>query len=80
MRPGARSRGRELSRAVNSCHHRGMDKRLVIDSLREHKEELNAAGVVHLRVFGSVARDEEASPTSDVDLRRNSIRRSVIRW
>jgi predicted nucleotidyltransferase len=44
-----------------------MDKERVIGILREHAPELQAAGVVHLRVFGSVARGED-SPDSDVDL------------
>jgi hypothetical protein len=44
-----------------------MDKRHVISRLREHEGELKAAGIVHLRVFGSVARGE-ASQNSDVDL------------
>lgn len=44
-----------------------MDKRQVIQTLRAHEPELRAAGIVHLRLFGSVARDE-ASSASDVDL------------
>ena len=44
-----------------------MDKGLVLGVLRLHETELRAAGIIHLRVFGSVARDE-ASSTSDVDL------------
>jgi hypothetical protein len=44
-----------------------MDKGLVLEVLRLHETELRAAGIIHLRVFGSVARDE-ASSTSDVDL------------
>ena len=44
-----------------------MEKHHVISKLREYEPELRAAGVVHLRVFGSVARDE-ASALSDVDL------------
>jgi len=44
-----------------------MEKDRVIVILREHAPELKAAGVVHLRVFGSVARGE-SSPDSDVDL------------
>ena len=44
-----------------------MDKYFVIERLRQHEPELKAAGIVHLRVFGSVARDE-ASDSSDVDL------------
>jgi uncharacterized protein len=45
----------------------GMDKRAVIEILRHHESELKAAGIMHIRVFGSVARDE-ASSKSDVDL------------
>lgn len=45
----------------------GMDKGRVIETLRVHRDELRAAGVVHLSVFGSVARGE-ASERSDVDL------------
>ncbi len=44
-----------------------MDKGQIISKLREHEEELKAAGVLHLRLFGSVARGE-TSPESDVDL------------
>jgi predicted nucleotidyltransferase len=44
-----------------------MDKRHVISKLREHRDELSAAGIVHLRVFGSVARGE-SNDSSDVDL------------
>jgi predicted nucleotidyltransferase len=44
-----------------------MDKGYVIAKLRDHQSELRAAGIVHLRVFGSVAR-EEASFNSDIDL------------
>jgi uncharacterized protein len=44
-----------------------MDKRHVISKLREHRDELTAAGIVHLRLFGSVARGE-AHDSSDVDL------------
>jgi len=44
-----------------------MDKRSVIETLRLHESELKAAGIVHLRLFGSVARGE-ASAESDVDL------------
>jgi uncharacterized protein len=45
----------------------GMDKRFVIEKLRHHELELKAAGILHIRVFGSVARGE-ASSVSDVDL------------
>ena len=44
-----------------------MDRNLVIEKLRQHEPELRAAGIAHLRLHGSVARDE-ASVTSDVDL------------
>jgi hypothetical protein len=45
----------------------GSDINSVVLKLGEHKGELQAAGIVHLRVFGSVARGEAAA-TSDVDL------------
>lgn len=44
-----------------------MDRDRIVVILRNHAPELRAAGLVHLRVFGSVARGE-ASPQSDVDL------------
>ena len=44
-----------------------MDNRTVIERLRRHEAELKAAGVQHLRLFGSVARGEETEH-SDVDL------------
>ena len=44
-----------------------MDKGSVIQTLRMHETELRAAGIVHLRLFGSVARGE-ATEKSDVDL------------
>jgi uncharacterized protein len=44
-----------------------MDKGHVLSKLREHRDELAAAGIVHLRVFGSVARGD-ADHRSDVDL------------
>jgi predicted nucleotidyltransferase len=44
-----------------------MDKGYVIKVLREHEPELKAAGIVHLRLFGSVARGQ-GSAQSDVDL------------
>ncbi len=44
-----------------------MNKESVIETLRRHEPELRAAGIVHLRLFGSVARGEE-SAESDVDL------------
>jgi uncharacterized protein len=50
-----------------SAQNRVMAKRYVIAKLRDHESELRAAGIVHLRVFGSVARDE-SSFNSDIDL------------
>jgi uncharacterized protein len=44
-----------------------MDRGSVIAALRAHRAELEAAGVVHLRLHGSVARGN-ASTVSDVDL------------
>lgn len=49
------------------CENAGMDRATVLRVLREHEPELRAAGIVRLRVFGSVARGEE-TPESDVDL------------
>jgi uncharacterized protein len=43
-----------------------MDKEQVIATLRRHEFELKAAGIVHLRLHGSVARAERNS--SDIDL------------
>lgn len=44
-----------------------MDKSRVLQTLREHEPELKAEGIVHLRLFGSLARGE-GTPSSDVDL------------
>ena len=44
-----------------------MDRETVIAKLRNHQAELKSAGVLSLRLFGSVARGE-ARPDSDVDL------------
>jgi predicted nucleotidyltransferase len=44
-----------------------MDKERILAKLRQHEAELKAAGIVHLRLFGSVARGE-ATPEFDVDL------------
>jgi uncharacterized protein len=49
------------------CQNRAMDKDHVISKLNAHEQKLRAAGIVHLRVFGSVARGQ-ASSRSDVDL------------
>ena len=40
----------------------------VIEKLREHEAELRAAGVVHLRLHGSYARQTQVEPSSDIDL------------
>ena len=45
-----------------------MDKDRILAILRQHAPELKAAGLLHLRVFGSVARGEASPPHSDVDL------------
>jgi hypothetical protein len=44
-----------------------MNRHSVIAKLREHEPELKAAGIVHLRLHGSVARGDD-TPGSDVDL------------
>jgi hypothetical protein len=44
-----------------------VNRQHIIATLREHEPELKAAGIVHLRLFGSVAR-EEATGNSDIDL------------
>lgn len=45
----------------------GMDKDQVIAKLREHEDELRAAGAEHVSIFGSVARGE-ATAGSDLDI------------
>jgi uncharacterized protein len=49
------------------CQSSRMDKSSILQALRAHESELKAAGIVHLRLFGSVARGESSS-SSDVDL------------
>jgi predicted nucleotidyltransferase len=44
-----------------------MSRAEVLEKLRAHQAELRAAGIVHLRLHGSVARGDETSE-SDVDL------------
>jgi predicted nucleotidyltransferase len=44
-----------------------MTREEVIAVLRAHEAELKAAGIVHLHLHGSVARDD-SGPDSDVDL------------
>jgi uncharacterized protein len=55
------------TRASRLWHIDAMDRAHVIAALREHRAELEAAGVVHLSLHGSVARGD-ASTASDVDL------------
>jgi predicted nucleotidyltransferase len=44
-----------------------MDRSEIIAKLRQHEAELKAAGVLHLRLFGSVARGDQTR-LSDIDL------------
>ena len=44
-----------------------MDRESILATLRAHAPELKAAGLLHLRLFGSVARGDD-TPDSDVDL------------
>ena len=44
-----------------------MNKAEIIRTLRDHQVELGEAGVLHLALFGSVARNE-AGEASDIDL------------
>ena len=43
-----------------------MNRDQVLDALKAHEQDLRAAGVVSVSLFGSVARGE--SPTHDVDV------------
>src|SRR5258708_37999490 len=56
-----------VEEGARMAQNRVMDKSYVIETLRYHQPELKAAGIVHLRVFGSVARGN-ATPQSDIDL------------
>ena len=44
-----------------------VDRENILSVLRDHAPELREAGLVHLRVFGSVARNQ-ANHKSDIDL------------
>ena len=44
-----------------------MERDRILRILREHEAELKAAGLLHLRLFGSIARGDNTA-TSDVDL------------
>ena len=45
-----------------------MDRNRILAILRSHAPELQAAGLAHLRLFGSVARGD-ATPQSDIGLK-----------
>ncbi len=64
---GATRSGNVVENQTSLGENVGMDKGRVIETLRVHRDELRDAGVVHLSIFGSVARGE-ASEKSDVDL------------
>jgi len=44
-----------------------VDRENILSVLRDHAPELREAGLVHLRIFGSVARNQ-ANDESDIDL------------
>ena len=52
---------------MHLCQNFPMDRTAVIAKLREHAPELQAAGLMHVRVFGATAR-AESNDASDVDL------------
>jgi predicted nucleotidyltransferase len=59
-----------------------MERQTVLQTLREHETELKAAGITHLRLFGSVARGDQ-SQTSDIDLLADfdgSIRMTLVKF
>lgn len=58
---------RSLNEATPLWQSLNMNRQHIIATLREHEPELRAAGIVHLRLFGSVARNE-AVISSDIDL------------
>lgn len=76
-RPGRGSRYQNIADGITSsgiiavtvpiCQFKGMDKEHVIATLRAHGGELRAAGVVHLSLFGSVARGQ-SNCKPDVDV------------
>lgn len=45
-----------------------MDKATIIARLRDHENELKAAGIMHLSLHGSYARGTEVAGASDVDI------------
>jgi len=56
-----------LDRLTKHTYIGCMDRETVISTIRHHEDELRAAGVTGLSLFGSVARDE-ATETSDIDV------------
>ena len=44
-----------------------LDKDTLLNKLRQHQQELHEEGILHLSLFGSVARGQ-SGPGSDVDL------------
>lgn len=44
-----------------------MNREQVISTLRDHEPELRQRGVLHVGLFGSIARGE-ATPASDIDI------------
>ncbi len=56
-----------IAPATQICQHGPVDKKRILEILRDHEAELKASGLLHLRLFGSAARGE-ATPQSDVDL------------
>jgi uncharacterized protein len=58
---------RPLDHLAKSTYIAPMERGRVLSIIREHTDELRAAGVLRLSLFGSVARDE-ATEESDVDV------------
>jgi uncharacterized protein len=67
LRGDRSAKGKAVEEGEILAQNSGMDTSHVIAKLRDHQPELRAAGIVHLRVFGSVARDQ-SSISSDIDL------------
>ena len=44
-----------------------MERSRILETLRAHEPELKAAGIAHLRLFGSAARGDQTQ-SSDIDL------------